>query len=80
MKEKEEYKEIPITLRKIDLISPDKMLEDIYKDIPEVNEENLLPSPDFVFSTQENKLSTPEELFSKIKPRKKLEKLPNKKK
>jgi hypothetical protein len=80
MKEKEEYKDIPITLRKIELISPEKILENIYKDIPELNEEDLLPSPEFIFANEENRLTSPDDLFSKNKQRKKIEKLPNKKK
>lgn len=81
MKEKEEeYREIPVTLRKIELLSPEKIMEDIYKDIPELDEDDLLPSPEFIFASEENKLSSPEDLFSKNKPRKKIEKLPNKKK
>ena len=87
MKEKEEYRDMPVTLKKIELISPDKILENIYKDIPELNEMNLLPSPDFIFADENNRLSSPETLFSNInnnksnnKPRKKIEKLSNKKK
>ncbi|GIW21532.1 MAG: hypothetical protein KatS3mg068_0539 [Candidatus Sericytochromatia bacterium] len=80
MNEKEEYKEFPITLGKINLIPPKEILENIYSDIPELTEENMLPSPDFIFASDENKLTSPEELFSKIKPIKKLEKLQNKKK
>jgi hypothetical protein len=80
MKEKQEYKEIPMTLGKIKLIPPSEIINEIYKDIPELTEENLLPSPEFIFANEENKLSSPEELFSKNKPRKKIEKLQNRKK